>query len=274
MNHFLRFTTIVLPILYFIIVFLYARFFYDNDVKAEKRIDPLFRVTLILHFLAIFGRGWHLHHYPLASVFEIASVVAFALAMIYRYIESRLNNKNTGYFIMILVFAIQLFSSIFIEPVYEIPEILKSPLFDFHSTFAALGYTALILAAIYSLMFILLFHDIKTSRFGILFERLPSLETLSGMIYKSSVLGLTFLSIAILSGHIFLKISYDTFFQADFKIFSVYVVWTIYLLVILGKKAFHWPPRIMAYLSIAGVFLIIISTLLVNLFLTKFHKFF
>jgi ABC-type uncharacterized transport system permease subunit len=209
----------------------------------------------------------------MASIFEIATTIAFSTGIIYRYIEFRLKVKTTGYFIMILVFFIQLFSSLFIEKIEQVPEILKSPIFDVHSTFAALGYTALLLSAIYSFMYILLYHDIKTSKFSIVFEKLPSLETLGGMIYKASVLGITFLSIAIIFGHIFLKITYNKIFSFDFKIMSVYFIWIIYFMVILGKKKLNWPPRLMAYLSILGVGFIILSMVIINLFATTFHKF-
>lgn len=269
----LRFFSILLPILYFITTFYYGRLFFHDDKHAEKQSSKFLSLTLVLHFLYIFLRGWTQDHYPMASVFEVASAIAFSLGLIYRYIESRLKVKTTGYFILVLIFLIQLFSSLFIEKIEQVPEILKSPIFDVHSTFAALGYTALILSAIYSFMYILLYHDIKSSRFSIIFEKLPSLETLGGMIYKASVLGIVFLSVAILFGHIFLKVTYDRLFSFDFKILSVYFIWIIYFLVIIGKKKLNWPPRLMAYLSILGVALIALSMVFINLFAPTFHKF-
>lgn len=270
----LRFLNVLLPILYFVVTFYYARFFFHNDKKAEKNIPYVLNTTLILHALYIFLRGWSQNHYPLASIPEIATAISFFVTAIYKYIEFRLRVKTSGYFVLVLAFFLQFFSSLFIKNIEHIPEILKSPIFDLHSTFAALGYTAFILSALYSIMYVLLYHDIKSNKFSIIYERLSSLETLSGMIFKTSVLGILFLSLAVIFGHVYLKMKFDTLFKFDLKIFSVYVTWLVYFFIILGRKKLNWPPRAMAYLSIGGLIFIIFSILIVNLFLPTFHKFY
>ncbi|GAB4173634.1 MAG: hypothetical protein Kow00108_08500 [Calditrichia bacterium] len=273
MESILNFLQIFLPMAYFLTTFYYARFFFHEDPAAEKKLSWLLNGTLILHIIYIASWGLFYNHYPLASIFEVMTVIALFIALIYKYIETRLKIKTTGYFILIMAFILQLSSSVFIKKVDQIPEILNSPLFDFHSTFATLGYSALVISSIYSLMYILLYHDLKSNRFSIIFERLPSLESLAGMIYKSAVLGSVFLTLAIFLGHVFMKQTFNVWFKFDFKILSVYLVWLLYLLEIIGKKKFNWAPRIMAYLSIAGVVIIILSVVVVSYFIPSFHKF-
>src|SRR5437867_8923017 len=107
------------------------------------------------------------------------TTVAFAVALVYFYVEFRAKTHKTGMFLLSFSFVFQTISSAFISNTGDFPDILRSPLFGIHTGAAVLGYTAFAVSAIYGVLFLLLYHDLKASRFGLIYQRLPSLEILA-----------------------------------------------------------------------------------------------
>ncbi len=264
---------ILLPVLYFGSTFLYGKSFFKERPWAERYQTGLLSFAVFLHIIEVLLRGIYFHHFPLATIAEAASVLALAIAVIYLYVEFRLQVPTTGYFILIFVFFLQLFSSVTISHVDKIPEILHSSFFIFHTSAAIIGYSALAVSAIYGLMYLLLFYDIKSSRFSIIYGRLPSLEILNEMNFKAASLGFAFLTVAILLGGIWSYRIYQQTVHFDAKILIAVLTWLIYAIEIYGRKIRGWAGRRLAYLSLSGFVIIIFSLVAVNLFLTSFHEF-
>ncbi len=273
MQFLISFMNTILPLLYFATTFFYARYFWREDSSAKRYVTPMLQITVLIHFIDVVTRGIYYKHFPLATIFEASTVLALSVASIYMYIESRIKEKSTGYFILVFVFFMQVISSAFIDFVHVIPEILHDSLFIFHTSAAILGYSALAISAIYGLMYLLLTHDIKSSRFGVIYSRLPSLEILNEMNLKAATIGFFFLTIAIVLGEIWTKKLYGTLLHFDYKILIAIITWFIYGLEIFGKKFFGWSGKRLAILSLSGFAIIIFSMIAVNTFLSSFHRF-
>ena len=84
---------IILPVLYFSTIWAYARSFFSGVKTAESLKTPLLYSTVILHFLYIILRTTEYDHPPITSVFEILSLIAFTIAVVYTFIEFK--TKNT-----------------------------------------------------------------------------------------------------------------------------------------------------------------------------------
>ena len=79
-----------------------------------------------IHLIYTFLRAVTYGHHPMASVFEILSTVALAMALVYLMIEIWRRNKSTAVFVLPFVFFIQLAASIGMSPTREIKPILKN----------------------------------------------------------------------------------------------------------------------------------------------------
>jgi len=143
---------ILLPTLYALLWADYALLFFRNDPFAEKTAPLLLRITMALHglFLALWTISYH--HFPIASVFEANSVLAFSVATLYLLIEARIGVRTTGFFIIGIVFAFQLVSSAFVEPPETFSALLWEPAFMLHVFSALLGYSGLAVSAVYGLL--------------------------------------------------------------------------------------------------------------------------
>ena len=264
---------VLLPFLYAGLVILYGLAFFRNSAAADRIKAPLLVVTVAVHFLYLTLRTIELDHPPITSVFEIMSTLAFSIAVGYGYIEFRTRTSNTGFFILILAFLFESSSALFIKDVTSIPQYFHSMVLGFHVSAALLGYTAISLSAAYGFLYLMLYHEIKSTRFGLIYNRLPNLEMLETMSNKAEVFGFLMLSVAILVGIIWLPRVFDRFSYLDPKLIGTMVIWIIYALSLAAKKRFGWQGRKMMVLSLVAFGFVFLSMTVINLWLSGFHNF-
>lgn len=265
---------IALPVLYFITIWAYGKAFFSGSRRAEQVKTPLLISVVVVHFSYLILRTIAFNHPPITSAFETFSNVAFCITVAYTYIEFKTKVKSTGYFILILPFIFQLISSIFIKDLLEVPEVLRSNLLAFHVTSALLGYAAITVSAAYGFLYLMLHHDIKSTRFGVIYKRLPNLEVLERMSFSGIKFGFLLLTIAIVIGLIWLPRAFENFSYADPKLIGTLSIWLLYGVGLLGKQFIGWQGKKMMWLSLAGFALAVFSMTVINMVLGGFHKFY
>jgi ABC-type transport system involved in cytochrome c biogenesis permease subunit len=270
----LKFLEIVLPFLYFGTVWTYAKSFFKGIKAAESLRSPFLGTTIIIHILYILLRTIEYHHLPITSVFEIFSLIAFTITLSYLYIEVRSQNRTTGYFILTLPFFFQLISSIFIREKQNIPPMLENNLLGIHVSSAILGITAITISAVYGLLYLMLYHDIKSSQFSVIYKRLPNLEALERMSFNATIFGFVLLTIAIVVGLVWLPSSVPNFSYTDPKLFGTFAIWLIYAAGFGARTIAGWHGRKVIVLSMVGFVLAIFSMTVINVLFSSFHRFY
>jgi ABC-type transport system involved in cytochrome c biogenesis permease subunit len=244
-------------------------------VKEAERIKrPLLYVTLAVHLSYITLRTIVFGHPPITSIFEILTLISLTIVLVYAYIEWRTGNSSTGYFILILPFFFQLASSIFIRELGDIPVVLQSNLLGFHVSSAFLGYAAITISAVYGFLYLMLYHDIKSKQFGVIYKRLPNLETLERMSFTATVFGFALLTIAIIVGIIWLPRAISSFSYADPKLIGTVAIWCIYAAGLTAKNLIGLQGRKIMVLSVLAFAFAMFSITIINVFFTGFHKFY
>jgi len=266
--------TYTLPILYFSTVWVYAKAFFKDSIVAKRTKTPLLLGTLVIHMAYLLMRTILFNHPPITTVFEIMSIVSFAIAAAYAVIEFQTKAKNTGYFILILAFLFQTFSSLFIEDLYEVKPILRSNLLGIHVSSALLGLAAITISAVYAFLYLMLYHHIKSSRFGVIYTKLPNLEMLEKMSMLSIVIGFILFTIAIAVGLIWLPRAFDNFSYFDPKLVGTVFIWAMYGVGLAAKKTIGWQGRKIMILSIIAFAVSFFSLTIVNVYFSGFHKFY
>jgi HemX protein len=262
-----------LPILYAAAVGLYAASFFQNNPLAEKLKSGFLVVTVVLHLTYLVLRTVAFDHPPITTVFEIMTVLAACIALAYAYIEFRTKTRNTGFFILLLALVFQTTSSFYIRDLTEIAPILRSNLLGFHVSSALLGYTAISLSAVYGLLYLMLYHEIKSSRFGVVYSRLPNLEMLEKMSHNSEVFGFWMLTAAIIVGLFWLPRAFENFSYFDPKLIGSLIIWAIYAVGLGAKRLLGWQGRKTMIISLVGFGFVFLSMTLINIYLSGFHSF-
>ena len=274
----LQLLNILLPLGYLLAALAYLVVFMESPEWA-KTWATRFTVSVAgAHALYLLLAALSFQHVPVANAWEGFTFIAFAMVVVYLALEWRWEDKATGVFLLVPVLFFQILSSAFVTHTREVDEILRSPLFGVHVTAALLGYVALSVAAVYGALYALLYRELKKHRVGLIFRRLPNLETLSRLNLGAVLFGWLGLTLAILlgsfwAGELTSQGWLEGTFYTDPKFLLTVFLWALYGLALAGRYLFRWPNRQLAYLSILAFVLMVTSSLAVNLFLSSFHQF-
>ncbi len=267
---------IALPIAYAVVFALYVRHFLDGATKAQTPITASHALyaTLTVHLVYLVGRGFYIEHIPVSSRAEFLSLVAICIGVVYAVTERRHGDPNTGPFFVALAVGAQTWSSFMMAPSTPPDLLLEHPTYGVHVLFTVFGFTALAVSAIYALMYILLSRQLKSRNLGIIFQRLPSLSILEKMSKLSTIFGVIFLGIGLLTGHLLaVYVPGIDLNILDPKIAVTYLAWFAYVAGLLITWIRGLSGRRMAYLCLGGYLALIASMVVINSFLSSFHSF-
>ncbi len=274
----LQLLNVLLPLGYLLAALAYLVVFMESPDWAKSWATRLTASVVVAHVVYLLLVTAAFRHIPVANAWEGFTFIAFAMAAVYLALELRWKDKATGVFLLVPVLFFQVLSSAFVTHTSEVDEILRSPLFAVHVTAALLGYVALSVAAVYGTMYALLYRELKKHRVGLIFRRLPNLETLSRLNMGAALFGWIGLTLAILLGSLWAGEltsmgRLEGSFYTDPKFLLTLVLWVLYGLTLGGRYLFRWPNRRLAYLSIVAFLFMVSSSLAVNLLFRSFHQF-
>jgi len=268
----IRLLATLLPILYALLSVAYILVFFRNDPLARRTASGALAATLALHLLYLALLALHHGRLPIATSFESLSAIAFALGIAYLVQERRSGTPYTGFVFVPLIFGCQVLASAFASPHVEINPVLRNPLFGVHIGAALLGYAAFAVSAIFGILYVLLYHNLKANRFGLVYERLPSLEVLAAMNLRAAAFGLGCLTLAIAIGALWSLQVYPKFWQ-DPKVWLSMLAWVVYAACLIVRYAGGLRGPRVAYFTIAGFLLVVFSMLAANRLFPSFHDF-
>ncbi len=264
----------ILPALYLIVIYLYYTIFSGRKKNLVSKTTPFLVMLLVIHTAELISRHLSLKTMPLSTTHDAFSFLAFSILLVYMIIELSLNNRGSGLFILSFAFILELISSFNLTWKPETNELLRNPTFAIHASLSIMGYTALSLSAIYSLMYIIQNRNIKKHRLGIMYAQLPALTYLERMSIHSVIIGIVLLGVGIFLGHIQANKLLGTFWPNDMKVIITDVIWLLYLVGYSAARIMKWRGRWMAYLSLSGFLILIFGGVLVVYLTQSFHKFY
>jgi ABC-type uncharacterized transport system permease subunit len=225
-----------------------------------------------VHILYLAARGLMEGHLPLASVYDFLSATGFSLAVVYLYVEMRVRIRTTGIFVVPLVFMLQILASAYGVASPAIKPPIKPIWFELHTLAAVLGYSAFVVSAIYGILFLILYRDIKANRVSLFYSRMPPLETLGRMNASAAGAGLVLLAMAIGMGMGWARLA-GVAFLSDPKTWLTIVAWVILAFAVLAYHRLGWRGPRAVYASLAGFTTLVLSRFAVDLFFHSFHTF-
>jgi ABC-type uncharacterized transport system permease subunit len=126
-------------------------------------------------------------------------------------------------------------------------------------------------SAVYGGLYLLLYWELKRSRFGLVYDRLPPLETLARMSLRAVVFGVAFLTLTIACGSLWAATAFPGFVR-DPKFALTVMVWLIYALALWLHYVRHWSGRRTIRISLVGFAALVLAVLAARLF-DSFHVF-
>lgn len=265
---------ILLPILYGITftVYLYD-FVKDTRSMSDSKRIFLF-LTLMIHIFYLLARTIEFDHTPITNKFEIFTLLAFSISFSYFVLELLTDVRGTGLFIILFSFIFQIISSLFIEDLFEVAEVLRNRLLGLHVVSSMLGYSGFTLAAVYGILYLMLYNEIKMNKFGLIFKRLPSLETLYKLCFYSVLIGFVLLTFGVVIGVIWLPSAFPNFSYSDPKLITTGIVWLIFGFLVAAKYMANWNGKIVVNVALIGYLVMLLSIVFTIIFADSFHSFY
>ncbi len=269
-----QFLSYLLPVLYLILLYIYYNIFTGKNRKYESKTQTLLLVLLIIHGVEIILRQLYLKAMPLSSAFDASSFLAFSILLVYYIIERSFENRASGFFIILFAFFPALISAFNHVWEKESNPLLANPTFAIHASLNVIGYTALAISAIYALMYIIQYKNIKQRRFNRIYDQLPPVTYLENMSKRAVLIGIILMGVGIMLGHFQTKQAFGRYFYWDPKVIMTDFIWLMYLGVYVTSHFKKWSARSMAYLSIFGFSILLVSIIIVFSIGKSFHEFY
>jgi ABC-type uncharacterized transport system permease subunit len=252
MNTTSQIISLLLPAIYLIVVFLNAYIFFGRNKKLENKVPSMIISLIVIHVIHLIIRGLAIETIPLATKLDALSLLALAIISLILIIEISSDNRTTIFFAVLLSFLIQTISSMFYSWELLPNPLLVNSLYTIHVVLTILGYSAISISALYALLYVMLNHNIKNHRLGIIYEKLPPLRNLERLSIRAVQIGIITLGLGILAGHFQAKEVLGTYWPIDPKVIYNNIIWFCYFLGLVIAQIFKWRGRWMAYLAMVG----------------------
>ncbi len=262
----------LVSLFYLITTALYGAHFFRDTLLEKKNYKQLVLVLAILIHVVYLGlltstEGYKINY----SIANLMTMVGLTLTITYLFIEFTTKSDKTGFFVISFAAGAQLMSSILTTHMANTGIPFSGIGIGVHLIAAIFGFSAIAIAGLYSILYLLLFRQIEQNRFEFLFQRLPNLEVLEKLTMHAVAFGFLFLSITIFAGIIEQKASSETINLLEPRLISLAVIWLLYGTGIFIKPIIGWDIKHMAYLFIFLFVFITILIVLMTFFSPSFH---
>jgi len=215
--------------------------------------------------------GTDVGHIPISNLYEVFILFALITALFYLYYEQRYETRQLGAFVMLIISASVAFLLWYtvsrgageIQPL--VPA-LQSWWMKIHVPANFIGYGTFALAAMVGTAYLLKSH-------GYLVDRLPSLELLDDVMYKSISVGFAFFTIATILGALWAAEAWGGYWSWDPKETWALIVWLNYAAWLHMRLMSGLRGRAAAWWAVVGLLVTTFAFLGVNMFLSGLHSY-
>jgi ABC-type uncharacterized transport system permease subunit len=235
-----------------------------RHLKAASAGQALLSAAFLIHAAAIGvgcgefgGREFFSLRGGLAFIAFLAAGACLLLQRFYRI-------PSVGAFVTPLIVAV-LLPALFGTPGHPevAPETVRGPTLLVHIFAAAGGLAVFGIAAGVALMYLLQEREVKGKRFGALFSRLPSLDTLDRLTQRLVRAGFLVFSLALVTGALVAKGVWKSAWEWDPQQVSAAVMWLLYGGLVQLRHT-GWHGRRYAWITVAGFLLFIGSKVILG----------
>ncbi|MDB5756837.1 MAG: ccsB [Burkholderia sp.] len=270
-------------ILWMSTLFFLSTLFYWGGVVARSDFgaaigSKLCWAAVVLGFTGMLVRwyesylvGADVGHIPVSNLYEVFILFCMITALFYLYYEQRYATRQLGAFVMLVVSAAVGFllwytvsrNAAEIQPL--VPA-LQSWWMKIHVPANFIGYGTFALAAMVGVAYLCKSH-------GILADRLPALELLDDVMYKSIAVGFAFFTIATILGGLWAAEAWGGYWSWDPKETWALIVWLNYAAWLHMRLMKGLRGQIAAWWSVVGLLVTTFAFLGVNMFLSGLHSY-
>lgn len=239
---------------------LYTVFFISQNQKVRVAARSVLLVSGILQTLYIGSRYLVAGYTPITSQHEAVFFFAWAVTWAYLSFRWRYTVKNFGTFVAYLILALLVAASLASHDILPLKPVLQSWWLPVHAGISLFAYAFFGLAFCGGCMYLLQERELKSKKFGYFFSRLPSLDALDQLNSHCLAIGFVFLTLGIVTGSLWTRQAWGTYWQWHPKEIWSMITWLVYLVQVHQRFTAGWRGKRAAVMAVLG-FVIVVFTL-------------
>lgn len=216
-------------------------------------------------------------HIPVSNLYEVFILFSIITALLYLYYEGRYHTRALGGFVLLVISAAVGFLLWYTfdrgaHTIQPLVPALQSYWMKIHVPANFVGYGAFALAAMVGFAYIFR-HRQEQQPGGGANSRLPPLDLLDDVMYKSIALGFAFFTLATILGALWAAEAWGGYWSWDPKETWALIVWLNYAAWLHMRLTKGWRGTPMAWWAVVGLFVTLFAFLGVNMFLSGLHSY-
>ncbi len=218
----------------------------------QKIVLPGLGLGMVFHFVSLTELAMTTGEPSLAllSVPGSESLLAFLILSFFLLVYWRYRTLSPGIIVFPLVFLLTFASSLAQQPPRFDSPSLRSGWVFMHIALIFTGYAALVLSFGASILYLLQERSLKSKQLvGGLMSRLPALEVIDDIGYKSLLLGFPFMTFGLIAGSVLAQAKFGPMYFRDPKVLLSLLMWAVYMLLLYSRWSNGWRGRRAAYLA-------------------------
>jgi len=212
-------------------------------------------------------------HIPVSNLYEVFILFCIMTGLMYLYYEGRYKNRNMGGFVLLVISAavgfIFWYETKGAADIKPLVPALQSYWMKIHVPANFVGYGAFAISAMLGIAYILKDRNPESK----IMSRLPALEIIDDVMYKSIALGFAFFTIATILGAMWAAEAWGGYWSWDPKETWALIVWLNYAAWLHMRLTKGWRGTPMAWWAFVGLLITLFAFLGVNMFLSGLHSY-
>ena len=250
---------------------------YSLLVIARRR-EAFARLTMpalwlgaVFHFVSLVESAVELHQLTPASASETESLLAFLIIAFFLAVWIKYKTLSPGLFLFPLVFLLTFMAAVGPQSAEFSSPLLRRGWIFLHVALVLLGYAALALSGVASVLYLFQEQSLKSKRPGALAGRMPALEIIDEIGYRSLLFGFPFMTLGLIAGLAVAQSHFGASSFLDPKVLLSLLAWAVYMVLVYTRSTAGWRGRKAAMLS-TFAFLAALGAWVANYF-SSMHRF-
>ena len=238
--------------------------------KGRKIAWIIFTAGFALQGCYILMRGIEAGRVPMANQFEFAMMFSFGIGVILMILHYVLKIEWITTPGMIMAWGIYLYAALLPREIHELMPALQSSWLGFHVFTAIIAYGSFGVA--FGVAMVFLFQKpLQNSKFAR--NYFPDQDTLDLITYRAVSLGFLFLTLCMITGAIWAKRAWGSYWSWDPKETWSLITWIIYAIYLHLRLNKGWKGRKAAIFAAIGFICVIFTYVGVNTLLAGLHSY-
>ena len=252
----------------------YARILYAPHDWLGRAGTLLLGGALLAHYYALLERSQLTHTVPYDDLYGSMSLFAWLLGFTYLGLEFFHRQRAVGAVVTALLLVWLGGLEFFASAAATNPPRASGALFAFHVTLNTWAYAAFGLSFILSLVYLVQDALLRSRRLGTAFWRFPPLDLLDRMARTSVWVGLAALCCGVGIGFVWERRLSGGLAFGDPKVIITLGILAVYIAYLVLSRRSGWRGSRAAMVCALNFLVVLFSYTVVNLYMTRFHRFF